>query len=639
MRVIFLCCAWAVFHFSPLARSESAARRLLSIERDGAEIRLRWNGEIGKSYRIDASDSLAGWEPLVTWNQAGPTEQWTHLINPSWRWRFFRTVEIQAERVTVSNFRLIDQANRSNELYYQSTRRAVVLTFLDLACPSAPRVVDAIARMRDRHNGSGVLFWFIDTTGRSERSELSSRVAALGISDLPVLHDRGQLVTGAYGVRTVPEAWIIDPAGWQLVYRGAVASEGTVASAASEYAADALERFLSNQELRFTRTPGGPCETGMVSEPAPDYATEIAPLLKAKCVSCHSSGNIAPWEMNSHAKVQSYALSIREEILAGRMPPWHADPQFGQFSNESGLNPEEASKLIRWVEAGAPRGAGADPLASVDTGAGYPFAWPAELGNPDVILSVPRQSIRATGEEPYHYVSVPTGLTEDVWVRAAVILPGNVAALHHCLVYFGGNSLLRGLDGFFAGYVPGSAATEYPADTGKFLPKGTVLQFQLHYSTTGKTETDQTRIGLYLHREKPKFELQTRSAFSVFFTIPPRHADFPATGQYRFDQDVWLYEMSPHMHYRGSRFRFEALYPDGQREILLNVPKYEFDWQRAYRLAQPKRLPAGTTLYCFGAWDNSAQNPKNPNPDIAVRFGEQSDDEMFIGYFNFAVAQ
>jgi hypothetical protein len=326
------------------------------------------------------------------------------------------------------------------------------------------------------------------------------------------------------------------------------------------------------------------------------------------------------------------------------MPPWHADPEFGKFSNDASLTPAAAAKLMRWIDAGAPRGDGPDPLADGPVPApDYPSTWPVELGKPDYVLSIPSQSIPATGEVPYRYLELKTTLPADTWLRAAVVKPGNLKVVHHCLVFLGNRFEVfvlngGGLAGFFAGYVPGMRAVEYPENTGKLLPQGQVITFQMHYTTSGAEETDETEIGLYTMAAAPPMPLLTKSAFNLDLKIPPGDPEYEREAEFTpsATQDVLLYEMSPHMHLRGARFKYEALYPDGTSEVLLSVPKYEFHWQTLYRLAQPKRLPAGTVIRCRGAFDNSAQNPENPDPAQLVRFGEQTDDEMFIGYLNYS---
>lgn len=616
-----------------LRPASAAAPPLLSIDKAGDNLRLRVQADIGRAYNLESASSLGLWRPVAAWNHSNPIEEWLQPTARTSGQQFFRLAEFKESPVL--NFRLIDLVGRAQELAYQQASAAVVLTFIDFRCPDAPQAVNSIHALRNQF--PSVLFWLIDATGQLNRTALNTQAAPLA-KDLVVLQDRGQLVTRSFGVRSGIEAIVIDPKSWSTVYRGQIepAPASSIAIGQGGSVADALTRFLAGQPIHFLRSQPQACSLPEPPSAVPSYATEIAPLLQAKCVGCHSPGNIAPWSMTHYELVRSFADPIKQEVLAGRMPPWHADPQFGSFSNDSSLLPAEASKLLRWIDAGAPRGSGPDPLENAASLSDYPLNWPADLGQPDVILTVPTQSVRPSGEEPYHYVNVPTQLTSDVWVRASVVLPGNLRVVHHCLVYFGSNSQLRGLDGYFAGYVPGAKAVAYPDTTGKFLPKGTVLQVQLHYTTTGESETDQTRIGLYLAKSKPQRELKTRAAFNVFFSIPPGTRDHEVSGEYPFAKDAWLYEMSPHMHYRGSRFRFEVQYPNGTRETLLNVPRYAFDWQTLYRLDQPKFLPAGSTLICTGAWDNSSLNPYNPDPNATIRFGEQTDDEMFIGYFNFS---
>src|SRR6185436_9893044 len=248
----------------------------------------------------------------------------------------------------------------------------------------------------------------------------------------------------------------------------------------------------------------------------------------------------------------------------------------------------------------------------------------------------------------YRYIPVKSPIPTNAWLRAAVVKPGNRKAVHHILVLLATqeelmNQRLRngqagGINGYFSAYVPGYDPTPFPEGSGKFLPAGAMLIFQVHYTATGKEESDQSEMGLYLSKEKPATELHTRSAFNVRFEIPPGEQNQETQAEYRFTKDALLYEMSPHMHLRGSWFSYEAVYPDGKKETLLSVPHYDFKWQHLYRLAQPKRLPAGTRLVCRGAHDNSPQNPDNPDPSQTIGFGDQTFNEMFIGYFNFTDA-
>jgi hypothetical protein len=480
----------------------------------------------------------------------------------------------------------------------------------------------------------------VDANAADTRSNILAEANAHGIT-IPILHDAAQLVAGAMNASITPEALALGQTdfGWSILYRGAIDDRlaANPLPTTQFYLSNVLVRALAGQTIAPVETRPQGCAITLNPPQEISYSADIAPLLQSKCVRCHSPGNIAPWAMTNYNIVYLTRGSIKQAVISGHMPPWHADPHHGTFANDNSLQPAEAAKLVQWIDEGAPRGTGPDPLANVPP---PPPEW--ALGPPTNIVSIPVQNIPAygrngTGEEPYHYENVTTTFPTDVWIRGAVVRPGNARIVHHCLVYFGTNSQLGGMDGFFAGYVPGYESVAFPPGTAKFLPRGTVLRFQMHYVTTGQDETDQTQLGLYTTPAAPEHVLQTRSAYNFLFSIPPGASDHQATATYGpFPRSVYLYEMSPHMHLRGSRFKYEAVYPNNSREVLLSVPFYEFHWQTLYRLAQPKLLPAGTRIVCTGAWDNSAQNHHNPDPTRTVGFGEQTDDEMFIGYFNFA---
>jgi hypothetical protein len=372
------------------------------------------------------------------------------------------------------------------------------------------------------------------------------------------------------------------------------------------------------------------------------YRNEIAPMLQSKCVTCHRPGEIGSWGITSHAAVRAKSAAIRANVLEGLMPPWHADPAHGKFENDFSLTPQQQARLVAWLDAGAPREDGVDPLETVPPAAGL---WP--MGKPDVVLKIATQSIQANGQMPYGYLSVTNTLKTNAWLRAAVIRPGNRTVVHHALIFYikpgsifqmlaDFQAIQGGLNGFYAGYVPGMDQREYPAGTAKFLPAGGTFVFQMHYTPNGKATTDATEMGLYLSPTPPAMELKTGAANSTAIDIPAGARNHRMVAERFFDKAVDIHELSPHMHFRGDSMRFEALLPDGSSQILLNVPKYDFNWQALYRLSQPVRLPAGSRIRISGGFDNSRWNPFNPDAKSRVRFGEQTDDEMFIGYINYS---
>lgn len=626
----------------------------LTIDPVQRPIRLGITGALGGQYVLEQSSNPGApnnWEFRLSVTLNETSQSWVDFTSASAPYRFYRLRSLAgAPAVAAGDFRLIDHEGISRELSYYSTARAIVLVFVNGLNSVDPAAVASIKTLRDEFGSQGALFWMIDANTQSERPGTAALAKAMGI-DWPVLHDRAQIVSREFGVTTVPEAIALDTADWTIFYRGAIENRVAAApgQAAEDYLSLALKNFVASKPVTFNRTR--PVGTTITFSPAKSiaYSSEIAPLLKEKCLNCHSPGNIAPWAMTNHAIVKSFSASIKHEVLAGRMPPWHADPVHGTFLNDASLKPAEASLLLEWIANGAARGGGPDPLAdSFSTKpppTDYPNAWPVELGQPDHVISVPTQTLPSTGEIPYRYLPVVMNLPSNVWLRAAAVLPGNPRAVHHVLVFNGTLlDLVRsggGLAGYFAAYVPGAKATAFPEGTGKPLARNATLTFQMHYTPTGHPETDQTKLGLYFMKSPPLLELKTGAAATLLLSIPPDEPEYESDAQVMLSpsKDVWLYELAPHMHYRGSRFKFEAMYPNGTSEVLLSVPKYDFHWQTLYRLAQPKRLPAGTIVRCRGAFDNSPQNPDNPDPGVTVRFGEQTDDEMFIGYLNYAVIQ
>src|SRR3989454_3100428 len=634
----------------------------LSIYRNSSPVRLGITGEPGRDYILQAASdnlgSISG-ELLLTASLTNTTFGWFDAASSVMPQRFYRALKLTdaAPPAAAVDFRLIDHLGKSHELNYHLSdpnMQSIVLIFTGNGCAKVHEMIPAIKSLRDQFGSQGVLFWMIDANPSDNRSNIVVEANTQGI-DLPILHDPAQVVAREYGAASTLEAFALKKAAetwttnWVVFYRGALDDRLGPAPGTSTqfYLSDALTAFLSSQPVTISRTKPDGCPIPFNPPQTISYSADIAPLLQDKCVRCHSPGNIAPWAMTNYNIIQSYAQLTKKQVLAGEMPPWHADPFYSSFTNDSSFTPQQVAMLVQWINDGAPRGTGPDPLAvSPPPPTNYPFAWPASLGQPDLVLSIPQQSIGATGVEAYRYLNVTTTFSTDTWIRAAVIRPGNRKVVHHALVFFGSDAFFKGLLGFFAGYVPGYDPVAAPEGTAKLLPRGAVLQFQMHYITTGQAETDQTEIGLYVSSTPPAHVLQTKSAPNITFTIPPNSPETQATGSFTFSKDSMLYEMAPHMHLRGSWFRYEALYPNNSREVLLSVPHYEFHWQTLYRLAQPKFMPAGTQLICTGAWDNTAQNAElleqfnasggdtRFSPDQTVSFGDQTFNEMFIGYFN-----
>ena len=532
----------------------------------------------------------------------------------------------------VKDFALLDHQGAFRHLYYYAkdpATKAIVLFVQGNGCPLVRKRVPELKRLRDAYATNGVIFWMINANTQDSRAEVAKEAAEFGI-DLPILLDETQLAAKALHITRTGEAIVIEPNGWRIRYRGAIddrlSYETQKPAAQHAYLKEALDALLAGEAIKTEVTSAPGCVVTYGKAAVASYSETIAPMLKANCVQCHTRGGIGPFAMSSHEKVRGWTEMMREVLVTRRMPPWQADPHVGKFGNDFSLSTENTRTLVQWIDAGAPRGTGEDPLV------GYQPELPEwKLGKPDYVVNIPEQSVAAEGVFDYRYVTVDAPNTEDVWLRATEIVPGNTRVLHHIIA----TTILPGEDRnkngkSLTGYAPGMGPDLLPAGVGIRLKAGSQIVFQLHYTASGKAETDRSRLGLYLSKEPPKHELRSSVLIDYKFSIPPGASEFVTKKSRRFDKDALLYTMNPHMHLRGKWMRYTARYPDGTEEVLLNVPNYRFDWQRNYEFKEPKRLPKGTELIVEAAWDNSSLNLNNPDPTKTVGWGDQTFNEMFF---------
>jgi peroxiredoxin len=544
----------------------------------------------------------------------------------------------------VDNFTLLDQNGKSHELYYLSDAKAVVLMVHGNGCPIVRQALPALKEVRDRYRAQGVEFLLVNSNLQDDRDALAREAAEFDI-DFPILADETQLVGESLGLARTAEVLVVDPKRWQLVYRGPLDDRlgyGSQKPAATKrYLADALDAVLDAKPVAIPEADAAGCLIDLPegnrreAHARISYSERIAPLLVDRCVACHRPGGAGPWAMTSYEMVRGFAPMIREVVRTRRMPPWHADPHYGSFVGDRSLTVEEARTLVHWVEAGAPRGTGPDPLTSQD------HTWSEwSLGKPDLIVEVPAFQVPATGVVEYQYPRAANPLGRDVWIRAVEIIPGDRAVVHHVLAGIddpanGSQRAIRGQIGELGGYAPGKNAMRYPQDTGILLRKEANFRYQMHYTPNGKATTDVTRVGYYFTETPPKYSLRMTMLMDTALSIPANAKAHTESLDYVFERDVVLYSLMPHAHLRGRAAKFTAHYPDAHTEVLLSVPKYDFSWQTTYALTSPKALPAGTRLVFEMTWDNSAQNPANPDPESVVGWGEQTWEEMNVGWLRY----
>jgi hypothetical protein len=374
---------------------------------------------------------------------------------------------------------------------------------------------------------------------------------------------------------------------------------------------------------------------------AATFTKDIAPILYNRCVECHRTGEIAPMSLLSYKEVRPWAKSIRQRVVDRSMPPWSADPHYGKFSNDPSLSQKEIDTIVSWVDAGAPKGDDKDmPVPpKFETG------W--TIGKPDVVLTMQEEyTVPADGTVPYLYFAIPTGFKEDKWIQALEIKPGNRGVVHHVIAFSqeagapvgrrgdGGGETQRGR-GQLGGITPNKTGVVLSPGTARLIKAGSSIVFQMHYTTNGEVTKDRTSIGLIFAKEPPTRTLVTGNALNARFAIPAGNPNYEVKSSTTMKEDVHLTSFMPHMHFRGKDFTYTAVYPDGRSEILLSVPKYDFNWQLTYEPAKAIALPKGTRLDCVAHFDNSTNNKYNPDPTKEVRWGDQTWEEMMIGWFSY----
>lgn len=588
-----------------------------------------------------------------------------------------------SDSIVVDDFACLDQNGVFQRLSRQADARFVVLYVYANDCPIVRHNAGELRSLMEAFAPRGVRFLGLDPASQDDRPGIAAQANELELA-FPILLDDTQCVAEMLELERTGEALVIATKDWQVLWRGPLDDRleyGAQKPAAQRFfLREALEALLQGNAPPADTPRSKGCAITFLQprdKHEVDYVRDVAPLLVQRCVPCHRVGGIGPWSMDGYKRVRGFAAMVRETLLQRRMTPWQVDPLYGHFKGELGLAPEEIRTLVHWVERGAPRGEGEDPLARVS--APLP-EWP--LGPPDLVVEMPLQEIPATGILPYRKRTVQLELDTDRWVRAVDLRPSNPAVLHHGFAFLRGQQeaeFLRdrlgrlspqgrakmlawleklggtpenppaaalehfrreafpGVNSYFSKYVPGDGIEQCPPGTGKLLPAHAKMTVQLHYTTNGVATSDRPRLGIYFHAQKPERELKVTSATTLDFVVPAGERSCQVTAERTFEHSFRLHALSPHMHYRGRSMRFTFILPDGTREVLMSVPEYSFDWQTTYSLAEPRLFPAGTRLFCEATYDNSRMNESNPDPTVDVRFGPRSENEMFIGYAIYAL--
>jgi len=555
------------------------------------------------------------------------------------------TVTKSAVAKSAADFMLKDIAGKSVALRDYKDKAAVAVFFMGVDCPISNLYLKDLAELQARYGKQGVQIVGIQSNAGTTQARAAEHAREFKVA-FPVLLDPSQRVANQLGAKRTAEIFLLD--GHQQVrYHGALDDRyGYTFKRDVPQRHDleeALKELLAGKPVTVVETTPRGCLITRDERPASltsvTYAKQISRILQRRCEECHRAGEVAPFTLQSYDDAVEHSAMMKEVVLQRRMPPWHADPRYGHFSNDRRMEQEEIDQLLAWIDAGTPLGDKQELPA--------PHQWTTgwQIDKPDYVFELPKEvKVPATGTVEYRYYSVKTNLKEDIWIQAAEARPGNPAVVHHIIVFcrnpkeedddgegFGGGQHV-------CGTAPGDPPLVLPPGVARRIPAGAELIFQMHYTPNGKATTDRSRVGfvLYKVKDKPQHFSQTQPVMNMRIKIPAGDANYKIESAYKFPRDAKIYQLMPHMHLRGKDFLYELKRPDGQTQVLLSVPQFDFNWQNTYRLTQPVDAPKGSTLHCVAHFDNSKDNPANPNPKKVVRWGDQTWEEMMIGWMTLA---
>lgn len=547
-----------------------------------------------------------------------------------------------------------DLDGRKIQLGSKPAGKARVLIVTSSTCPVSRKYAPLIGRLHQEWSPRDVEFIHIAPLDSDSADSLRTLAANAKWSG-PLLQDPNGLLTAALALRTTSEVIVADSAN-TVVYRGAIDDQYGLgysrAEARTHPLRDTLEALVAGRSPAWSATTAPGCVletpsthslTSTQTDKSLTWHGRVSRIFQLHCTECHHADGPAPFALDTLPDVLSHAGMIRRQVERGAMPPWFATPpedgSHSPFINDRTLPAADRSDLLAWLNGDrAPGDVALAPLPRT-----YPTEW--QIGTPDVVYTLPKPvAIPADGVMPYQNIFVETGLTNERWVSAIEIQPTARAAVHHVLVFAlppGERRGRRGDDssseevGFFAAYVPGNTYRIFPKDFAKPIPAGATLRFQIHYTPFGVATNDQLRMGMVFTPTPPRYRVHVAQLANPGLQIPPGAAHHPEHASLPVPRDARILSLMPHMHVRGSAFRYEMVAPDGSSQTLLDIPHYDFNWQLSYRYADPLFAPKGSRLRATAWYDNSTGNPANPDPTRTVKWGPQTYDEMMLGYLEY----
>jgi peroxiredoxin/mono/diheme cytochrome c family protein len=524
--------------------------------------------------------------------------------------------------------------------------KIIVVVFIGTECPINNAYMPRLAELHKSYAAKGVQFLAINSN-RQDTVERIAKHAKEFALPFPVLKDEGSKVADQFGAQRTPEAFLLDTER-KIRYQGRIDDQfGNLykrARSTSQDLVTALDEVLAGKTVSRPTTLVAGCligrEVRAQAEGTVTYAKQVSRILQKNCQECHRPGQIGPFALLTYDDATAWSGTIREVVQEGRMPPWFADPSHGKFANDRRLSNAERDTLLNWVAQGCPKGDEKDLPPPRD----FVEGW--TIGKPDVVFSMKEEfEVPAAAPKtgvPYKYFSIDTNYPEDRWIERAEAKAGALSVVHHIVVFIAppgqGFNPEKGAR-VLVGTAPGDMPLLLQPGMAKKLPAGSRLVFQMHYTPDGTARKDRSSVGIIFAKQPPEHQVMTMPVLNPAFRIPPGDDTYKVESSFTFHGNAHIIAFMPHMHLRGKDFLYEAIYADGKHETLLSVPHYNFNWQSAYRLAEPKAVPEGTKLHCIAHFDNSTKNPNNPDATATVKWGDQTWEEMMIGWTDFVYDQ
>lgn len=558
-------------------------------------------------------------------------------------------VEFQ-EIKRLADLSLMDIHDKNYQFSDFSEKNGVVFALTGTSCPLSLKYAPTLAAIERSFKDKGISFVYINPFKSEDIDNIKESVEFNNFQGV-YIHDTEKSLISMLSAKTSTEVFVFDQSK-NLIYRGAVDDQYgfgyTLNEPRSKYLINALIALLSGRipEIKATTAPGCKLSLKEFSNLSEDntisYHNRISRIIQSNCLECHRDDGIAPIKLDSYDEVSEYSEMIKEVVVKRIMPPWFAAPfskdneipvRSSHWSNNRSLSEREINDLVHWIDNGMPEGNAKDAPEPVI----FPDGW--LIGNPDAVFEFAEPvSVQASGSMPYKNITVETNLKEDRWVQAIEIRPEAIGVVHHVVVFLVDEQKeqLSEVRGYWGIYVPGNSTLIYPEGYARLLPKGAKLRFQMHYQPNGKETTDKTRIGMVFAKKPPKHQVEVMAIANLDIVIPPGRENHLEFKDFKVPYEIKVLGYLPHMHLRGKAARFERFTKNG-KQTLLDIPNYDFNWQLNYRLSHPQTFMPGDIIR-FSCWfDNSPQNPANPNPSETVKWGLQTEDEMHLGYIDYIV--